>query len=127
MGQTFTHHRFVVPINEAESISMFWFTIDEGDGTKPTVHDNGGGGYPVQQDSILYVPAHGRVTLEGTEPVHRRFQLTAAVRYSVQDLARMSGLTSSPFFAGQNLPLSIPRVHVRLRQLNAKLRAAIAS
>ncbi|KAJ2927594.1 hypothetical protein H1R20_g9501, partial [Candolleomyces eurysporus] len=83
MGYYFAHYRFVVPINPDESISQFWFTVDEADGTTPTTYDNNGNAYPVDQDNVLYVAEKGSVSLSGTTSTSRAFHLVSAVRSSV--------------------------------------------
>ncbi|KAG6846119.1 hypothetical protein H0H93_015929, partial [Arthromyces matolae] len=55
-GFTFINYNFVVPIDSDASISNFWFTVDEKDGSTPTTYKNGGDGYPVLQDQLLFVP-----------------------------------------------------------------------
>ncbi|KAJ3576656.1 hypothetical protein NP233_g302 [Leucocoprinus birnbaumii] len=56
MGIYFVHYQFVVPIQGSESISKFWFEVDEHNGTSITAYNNGGSDYPVVQDQILFVP-----------------------------------------------------------------------
>jgi hypothetical protein len=80
MGYYFTHYRFVIPINPDESISQFWFTVDEADGTAATTYDNNGNGYPLDQDNVLYVPEKSSVALSGTTATSRAFHLVSAVR-----------------------------------------------
>ncbi|KAG6877011.1 hypothetical protein C0993_011072 [Termitomyces sp. T159_Od127] len=62
-GFTFINYDFVVPINSDASISKFWFTVDEKDGSSPTTYRNGGNGYPLVQDQLLFVPSLSRSTL----------------------------------------------------------------
>jgi len=47
---------FDTPINATSSIAKFWFEVDEKDGKKPTVLENGGSGYEIAQDKILFDP-----------------------------------------------------------------------
>ena len=62
-GQTFSVYDFNVSIPSRESISKFWFEIDG------KLEDNGGQGFPIQQDRILWVPQLSSLTLndENTE------------------------------------------------------------
>ena len=62
-GFTFINYNFIVPIDYNASISRFWFTVDEKDGSSPTVYKNGGDGYPVIQDQLLFVPTLSHNTL----------------------------------------------------------------
>ncbi|KAG6880275.1 hypothetical protein C0992_001844 [Termitomyces sp. T32_za158] len=62
-GFTFINYNFIVPINPNASLSKFWFTVDEKDGSSPTTYKNGGDGYPLAQDQLLFVPSLSRNTL----------------------------------------------------------------
>ncbi|KAG6860595.1 hypothetical protein C0995_009485 [Termitomyces sp. Mi166 len=62
-GFTFINYNFIVPIDSNASISKFWFTVDEKDGSSPTTYKNGGDGYPVAQDQLLFVPTLSHNTL----------------------------------------------------------------
>ncbi|RDB21102.1 hypothetical protein Hypma_011861 [Hypsizygus marmoreus] len=62
MGYLFINYNFVVPIDATASISKFWFTVDEGDGTPTTTYNNGGDDYVVQQDQLLFVPTLSKTT-----------------------------------------------------------------
>ena len=53
---SFINYNFVVPVDTSASISKFWFEVDEKNGSPPTVYNNGGDGYVVKQDQILFVP-----------------------------------------------------------------------
>lgn len=44
-------------------MSKFWFTVDEKDGNSPTAYKNGGDGYPLAQDQLLFVPSLSHNTL----------------------------------------------------------------
>lgn len=63
MGYYFVNYNFIVPIDSSASISKFWFTVNENDGKGAAKYDNGGDGYPVQQDSLLFVPTLSKSTL----------------------------------------------------------------
>jgi hypothetical protein len=78
LGYYFAYYNFVVPINDAESVSTFWFSLDSGTG-QSTVYDNDGSGYELQQDTVLHVPAMGNVDLDGAT-TKRFYTLTSAVR-----------------------------------------------
>lgn len=56
MGFSFVHYKFVVPITAAQSISKFWFEVDEHNGTTATVYNNEGDSYVVPQDQVVFVP-----------------------------------------------------------------------
>lgn len=47
-------YSFLAAVNATTSISKFWFEIDEGNGTPPMVADNGGTGYTIDQDRVLF-------------------------------------------------------------------------
>ncbi|KAJ6631147.1 heme peroxidase [Mycena sp. CBHHK59/15] len=59
MGVTLKKYQFVVPINAAQSVSKFWFMVDAGNGTT-TVADNGGTGYVIEQDDVLWASSLSR-------------------------------------------------------------------
>jgi hypothetical protein len=44
---------FNATINAISSISRFWFSIDENDGSELVIVDNGGSGYVIEQDSVF--------------------------------------------------------------------------
>lgn len=54
LGAAPIKYSFGASINATASISKFWFEVDEGDGTTPTVEDNGGSGYVIDQDKVLF-------------------------------------------------------------------------
>ncbi|KAF7336279.1 Peroxidase [Mycena venus] len=56
LGLFVTKYDFQVGVNATTSLSKFWFTVDEGDGSAPITLDNDGTGYVVEQDTVLYVP-----------------------------------------------------------------------
>ncbi|KAG6916604.1 hypothetical protein DXG01_006161 [Tephrocybe rancida] len=62
-GFSFINYNFVVPVDATASISKFWFTVDENDGSTVTTYQNGGNGYPVIQDQLLFVPTLSTNTL----------------------------------------------------------------
>lgn len=55
-GMSPQKYRFNTPINVTTSISNFWFEVDENDGKGPQIYNNGGTGYEIQQDRVLFVP-----------------------------------------------------------------------
>ncbi|KAJ3550967.1 hypothetical protein NMY22_g97 [Coprinellus aureogranulatus] len=83
LGYYFAYYNFVVPISEAESISTFWFSVDPKSGAEPTIYDNGGSGYRVQQDDVLHVPSMGSVDLDGVVTTKRVYTLVSAVKSSL--------------------------------------------
>ncbi|KAG5645579.1 hypothetical protein DXG03_005717 [Asterophora parasitica] len=71
-GYSFINYNFVVPIDAAGSISNFWFEVDEKDGKGPTSYKNGGDGYPVVQDQVLFVPTLSKAALVKNTTLTRR-------------------------------------------------------
>jgi len=92
MGFSFVHYKFVVPIQAAQSISKFWFTVDEHDGKTATVYNNEGDFYVVPQDQVVFVPTMSTAlfrsngsyvktyTNRNGEAFTKVFNLTVAVR-----------------------------------------------
>jgi hypothetical protein len=92
LGFSFINYNFVVPIASNASISKFWFQVDEKDGSTATTYDNGGSGYVIDQDNVLFVPtlSHMDIALNtsytqtytnrDTQTYTRKYQLVAAVR-----------------------------------------------
>ncbi|GLB40889.1 putative peroxidase family protein [Lyophyllum shimeji] len=60
-----------IPLNT--SVSKFWFTVDEKDGSGPQVVDNGGSGFVIDQDTVLFDPSR-------TSATRTSFSLVIAVR-----------------------------------------------
>lgn len=56
LGYYFLNYNYVVPINTNASIAKFWFVVDEHDGQQPTTYNNGGSGYVIDQDQVLFIP-----------------------------------------------------------------------
>ncbi|KAF8077707.1 L-ascorbate oxidase [Lyophyllum atratum] len=71
-GYSFINYNFVVPVDASASISNFWFEVDEHDGKGPTAYKNGGNGYPVEQDQILFVPTLSTTALVHNSTLERR-------------------------------------------------------
>ncbi|KAF9014014.1 heme peroxidase [Cyathus striatus] len=67
LGYYFMNYQFVIPH----------------DGEQPTIYDNNGQGYAVDQDNTLYVPMLSTVTFSGPECSIKNFHLVAAVRDSI--------------------------------------------
>ncbi|KAG2019903.1 cytochrome c peroxidase [Coprinopsis cinerea AmutBmut pab1-1] len=90
LGYSFYSYDFVVPINPAQSISKFWFEVDEKDGSRPTLHNNEGTDYPVEQDEIIFVPMMSSVNVisNGTDGkvVQNRNNLTGEFFYREYNL-----------------------------------------
>lgn len=92
LGYSFINYNFVVPISSNASISKFWFQVDEKDGKPATTYDNGGAGYVIDQDNVLFVPtlSHMDIALNTSytqtytnrdaQTYTRKYQLVAAVR-----------------------------------------------
>jgi hypothetical protein len=87
LGYQFLEYNYVVPINSNASITKFWFKVDEMDGSTPTVYNNGGSGYVIDQDQVLFVPtlSHQDVVANATNPTvfTRVYTLVVAVRDGV--------------------------------------------
>lgn len=83
-GYSFINYDFVVPIDSTTSISKFWFEVDEKDGKPATVYKNGGDGYPIEQDQLLFVPTLSQNVLRPSQnasaPWIKEFTIVAAVR-----------------------------------------------
>ena len=56
LGYYFVSYSFVVPIAASESISQFWFEVDEADGSSATAHNKNGTNYIVDQDQLFFTP-----------------------------------------------------------------------
>ncbi|KAF8891205.1 hypothetical protein BD779DRAFT_1468811 [Infundibulicybe gibba] len=63
-----TYH-VVVSIDPSVSISKFWFEVDEHNGTTPATHNNGGSGYQVEQNNVLFIPSLSLAGAHGAPPV----------------------------------------------------------
>jgi len=63
LGYYFINYNYVVPINTNASIAKFWFVVDEHDGSKPTTYNNGGSGYVIDQDQVLFIPMSSHMAL----------------------------------------------------------------
>ncbi|KAI3615679.1 l-ascorbate oxidase [Moniliophthora roreri] len=55
-GITAWKYEFEAHINAASSIDKFWFEIDEHDGSPKTMVNNGGSGYEIENDQVLFDP-----------------------------------------------------------------------
>ncbi|KAF6763396.1 heme peroxidase [Ephemerocybe angulata] len=53
-GITPIHYWFNPTIDPTTSISRFWFEVDEGTGGQPDLYDNGGAGFPIAQDKVIW-------------------------------------------------------------------------
>lgn len=62
LGYTFARYGFVVPIDPSASISKFWFESSDG-----TVYNNGGKGYVIDQDQVLFVPMLSHVDFQAAD------------------------------------------------------------
>lgn len=63
LGYFFIHYNFIVPINSNSSINQFWFTVDDKNGTAPTVYNNEGNYYVVNQDKVFFAPMMSQVNV----------------------------------------------------------------
>lgn len=91
LGYYFINYNFIVPINSNLSINQFWFTVDDKNGTAPTVYNNEGDFYVVDQDQIFLAPmmSHVDIIANASDPgsdgsasggYTRVYTLVAAVR-----------------------------------------------
>jgi len=69
---SFINYNFIVPIDSTASISKFWFEVDEKNGSTPSVYNNGGDGYVVAQDQLLFVPMLSHQDLSDAPTPQRR-------------------------------------------------------
>ncbi|KAF9486235.1 heme peroxidase [Pholiota conissans] len=69
MGLSPQKYYFDAPINATTSISKFWFEVDEHNGKKPIVIDNGGTGYVIEQDHVLFDPVRSTHAFSGSNIV----------------------------------------------------------
>jgi hypothetical protein len=84
LGYFFVNYNFVVPVDSAASVSKFWFRVDENDGKGFKKYDNGGDGYFIDQDQLLFVP-----TLSNSELIQN--QTAANALLSDSTLQRRGG------------------------------------
>ena len=91
LGYSFLLYNFVVPINTNVSISKFWFKVDEMDGSAATTYNNGGSGYPIDQDQVLFVPMLSHVNVV---PVNSTSAQTYTNRYG-QDYTHIYSLVAA--------------------------------
>ena len=124
-GYSFITYNFVVPIDASASISKFWFQVDERNGTKPSIYNNGGNGYVVQQDQLLFVPTLSQMTLQsntasitrrgGGSPVSlvKEYFIVAAVRCYPRFYPAYVFLKY--ILAGPRWYPAVARIHGRLR------------
>ncbi|CAA7271521.1 unnamed protein product [Cyclocybe aegerita] len=84
LGLFFVRYDFVLPIEPLLSISLFWFEVDEGDGTPPRYYDNNSTGYIVAQDQLLYIPSLSSVNLHGRNDTLKTYDIVAAVRSNAE-------------------------------------------
>lgn len=77
----FFGYDFAVPIFANQSVSKFWFEVNEGNGSAPIIYDNGGNGYVIPQDEVIYVPwlSTKQFTADSTGLVSNSFTIVAGV------------------------------------------------
>lgn len=109
LGYSFYSYDFIVPLDAAQSISKFWFEIDDKDGEKPkTFNNDDGEGYKIDQDQVIFVPMMSSVEVisNGTytkvytnrqgESFYRAYNLTVGVREDLNpDRVWLDGFDSS--------------------------------
>ncbi|KAF8061772.1 heme peroxidase [Lyophyllum atratum] len=67
--QSFEIHHFSAQIPLNASISKFWFEVDEKDGSPPTIVENGGSGFEIDQDTVLFDPARTTIVSLGFDAI----------------------------------------------------------
>ena len=81
MSLLMQHYEFAVPIYANQSVSKFWFEVDGNEnGTHTTKYDNGGKGYVLPQDVVIFTPFLSNQSFTLTE-----FFLVAGVSTSRSD------------------------------------------
>jgi len=63
LGYYFINYNYAVPINTNASMAKFWFVVNEHNGSQPTTYNNGGSGYVIDQDQVLFVPMSSNMAL----------------------------------------------------------------
>ncbi|KDR67433.1 hypothetical protein GALMADRAFT_79879 [Galerina marginata CBS 339.88] len=78
---TFIAYKFSVPMSANRSVAKFWFQVDEGDGSTPTIHDNDGRGYILPQDEIIHASSIGTIISDFTgDQLNHSFIFDAGIR-----------------------------------------------
>ncbi|KIM38450.1 hypothetical protein M413DRAFT_241815 [Hebeloma cylindrosporum] len=87
----FLGYDFAVPILANQSVSKFWFEVNEGNGSAPIVHDNGGDGYIFPQDEVIYVPwlSTRAFKADGAGLVSNGFTIVAGIRSELKPTKAM--------------------------------------
>lgn len=111
LGYYFLNYQFVVNIEPSSSISFFWFESDEHDGSTPKIVDNGGMGYRLQQDRILYVPMSSSLDFKGNDETSKVYQIVAAV----SSLTSMTIFSQMTLYRGSQRRFTISSLRVRFR------------
>jgi hypothetical protein len=83
LGYYFINYNFVLPINYKSSIKQFWFTLDDKNGSTPTMYDNGGNYYVVDQDEVFLAPMMSSMNraVNASGGFSNEYSLVAAVRF----------------------------------------------
>lgn len=82
MGLRFLEYNYVVPISGNASVAKFWFSVNENDGSSPTVYNNGGSGYVIDQDQILFVPMSSHVDVVSNTTIAQTYTNRDATAYT---------------------------------------------
>ena len=85
LGYYFINYNFVLPIKSDSSIKQFWFTVDDKNGTTPTMYNNEGNYYVVNQDQVFLAPMMSSMNLvvnasSSNGGYSKAYTLVAAVR-----------------------------------------------
>ncbi|KAJ6472542.1 heme peroxidase [Mycena sanguinolenta] len=105
----FILHSFNASIDLATSISHFWFEVDDNDGSAPSIVDNNGANYTIDQDVLLLDPRRTTATFTAAAPrviVGVKDPSTSTNVTALTTIAR-AFLTSDP---GVPLPSSVSAV-----------------
>ncbi|KAK7041791.1 hypothetical protein VNI00_009080 [Paramarasmius palmivorus] len=106
-GITAWKYDFEAHINAASSIDKFWFEIDEHDGSSATVVNNGGSGYVITQDQMLFDPVRSALNVFPSAPAV--MTITVAIRDGSGGSPQISVNTFDPVSLG---PTSLPQVAI---------------
>jgi len=84
LGYYFINYNFILPINSNSSIKQFWYTVDDKNGTTPTMYNNEGNYYVVDQDQVFLAPMMSSMNLvvntSSNGGYTKAYTLVAAVR-----------------------------------------------
>ncbi|KAF9470970.1 heme peroxidase [Pholiota conissans] len=103
-------YEFAVPLSANQSLSKFWFVLDDKDGSVPITLDNEGTGYVFPQDEIIFISDLGSIRAGGTGDSSRKFNFVVGIRSKIDVAnATMLGYTSDDYPVALNftVPLQV--------------------